>query len=189
MRRFRVGAWGLVGLLGLLSLAAPAWAHKQVVRRTIFLEPVESSELHVLVRLEVPSGPPSTALALPFDLDRSGALDETEEARLARHLTERALSGLVLRVDGRVQKLGAVQTELKRGKKGGLELMLHGRVEAGREPIAVELETEATAEPAEVLLLGGARRIRSGFGARQPDGGFRGRLGPASRIRFELAGS
>lgn len=185
MRRWlQSAALGFVVLAG----ATPGFGHRQSAKRSVFLECVGDAELHVLVQLEIPAGPPAAALALSVDADRSGTLDPAEERRLARLLTERALHGLSLRVNGERRKLADVRHELGRSPSGRLELMLHGRVEVGAEPASVELENEATAEPIEVQLLGGARRVVGGFGTAAADGGFRGPLRPAGRIRFALGG-
>lgn len=187
MRLGRARPWLAAGLgLVFAAAATPGWSHEQRAQRSVFFESVGARELHVLVGLEIPAGPRATALALPFDVDKNGVLDPSEERYLARQLTERALHGLSLRVDGARRGLSQVRHELKRTSAGRLELMLHGRVELGEAPASVELTNEPTAEPAEVVLLGGERGIRRGFGVALPGGGFRGRLEPAGRIRFEL---
>ena len=152
----------------------------------MLFEAVGTSELHVLVHIEIPHGRPATALELSFDLDRNGRLDPNEEAQLSKHLTARAQHGVSLLVDTRPVRLMDAKSEMKRGPKGGFELMVYGKLDVGSGRTVVRVHSEATAEPTELVLLGGTRPVLEGFGRPQSDGSFRANLPPASKLSFEL---
>lgn len=188
-----IRSWRWVVTVGLglvvLSVGLPSAAHKLQAKRSVFFETVGASDLHVLIHLEIPHGKTAAALSLSFDLDRSGRLDASEEARLSKHLAERAQDALVLSVNGRPTQLPEARSEMKRGAKGGLELMLYGKLNIGAEAVLIGLESKSTAEAAEVVLLAGPRPVRKSFGRVQSDGSFRAELRAGSRIHFELGPS
>ncbi len=159
----------LVAALG-VTLAARASAHDLDAQRALAIEPSEG-QLHLLVRVELPSGKRAAAVWLVADADHDGRLSPAERRRLELLMAERALAGITLET---VTATGATRLVLPDAEvkvrvgdtpRDRIEALLHAAV---RRPVraAVRVRLSASAAPLSVRVLDGDAPLRSSRGAR-----------------------
>lgn len=162
-------------VLGALLFAAlaspqPARAHELDAQRALAIEPSEG-QLHLLVRVELPSGKRATAVWLLADADHDGRLSTAERRRLDVLMAERALAGVTLET---VTATGAARLVLPDAEvkvrvgdtpRDRIEALLHASV---RRPtrVALRVRLDASAAPLSVRVLDGDAPLRANRGAR-----------------------
>jgi hypothetical protein len=157
-------------LLATLAPALPARAHELDAKRALAIEPSDG-QLHLLVRVEVPSGKRATAIWLLADADHDGRLSTAERRRLDLLMAERALAGVTLET---VTATGAARlvlpdadVKVRAGDtpRDRIEALLHASV---RRPtrVALRVRLDASAAPISVRVLDGDAPLRASRGAR-----------------------
>lgn len=157
-------------LFAALTPLTPARAHELDAQRALAIEPSEG-QLHLLVRVELPSGKRATAVWLLADADHDGRLSAAERRRLDLLMAERALAGVSLET---VTATGAARLVLPDAEvkvrvgdtpRDRIEALLHATV---RRPtrVALRVRLDASAAPLSVRVLDGDAPLRPSRGVR-----------------------